>query len=410
MFQLLKKYKAQLGDSIWSVCGIVLMNLVAQLALYPLLRKYLGEAGYGDMQYMMAYTNIITVAAGGAANYARMTVPAERRLSNNGDYHIFLGAVALLGIPFCLSVCYFGGVKVDLPTTICFYLLFVAMAFRYYADVIFKITLSYRKYFLYYFFVSIGYIIGALLFIKTGIWPLAILCGEMFGVLFSYCCDNSLRLRCLRASPEFKMVLKGILVLFLSESISNFILNADRLVLKIFVNASAVTIYYLSTLVGKTISMITASLNGVIIGYLARYKGTLTRKMMRYITLACLAAFVIFTGVCVLGGFIALPLFYPDDLGNVKPFLLLGSLAQVIFFTTSFVTVILIRFASKAYQVIINGVFGVCFFGIGIPATILGRLWGFAVAMVVVNGIRWLTAIVLGWYKAIREERVPATT
>ena len=54
--------------------------------------------------------------------------------------------------------------------------------------------------------------------------------------------------------------------------------------------------------------------------------------------------------------------------------------------------------------------FGVCFFGIGIPATIFGGLWGFAIAMVAVNGIRWLTAIVLGWYKAIREERTPAKT
>ena len=43
-------------------------------------------------------------------------------------------------------------------------------------------------------------------------------------------------------------------------------------------------------------------LNGVLIGYLARYEGKLTRKMMRYITLGCFAAFLLFTGVCVGAG------------------------------------------------------------------------------------------------------------
>ena len=95
--------------------------------------------------------------------------------------------------------------------------------------------------------------------------------------------------------------------------------------------------------------------------------------------------------------------FYPAELESARDFLLVGSLAQVIFFTTSFVTVILIRFASKACQVIVNGVFGVCFFGIGIPATLWKGLWGFAVAMVIANVIRWLVAIVLGWYTASRK-------
>lgn len=107
----------------------------------------------------------------------------------------------------------------------------------------------------------------------------------------------------------------------------------------------------------------------------------------------------------MLGGYIVLFVLYPAELDAAKSFLLIGSLAQVIYFTTSFVTVILIRFASKAYQVVINGIFGACFFGIGIPATVFGGLWGFAIAMVAANGIRWLVAVMLGWHKAMRDDR-----
>jgi O-antigen/teichoic acid export membrane protein len=409
IFRLIKKYKTQLGDSLWSIMGLVLMNAVMQIAAYPMLAKIFGESGYGDIQYLMAYVNIITVSVGCAANLARMTAPAAERLLSNGDYNLFLLGVALLGVPFTLLVSRFGGVEMDASTTVCYYLLFVGMAFRYYADVSYKLTLRYRRYFVYYLLIGIGYGVGALLVWKTEIWPLALLPGELLGVLYAYVGDGTLRRGGLRPSKRFGWVAKCILILFLSEGISNLIFNVDRLILKLLIGSSAVTVYYLATLVGKTASLVSTPLNGVLIGYLARYDGRLSKRIMKWVMLGSLVCFVLFTAVCTLGGYVALWLLYPAELATAKEFLLLGSLAQVIFFTTSFVTVILIRFASKAYQVIINGVFGVCFFGIGIPATILGRLWGFAVAMVVVNGIRWLTAIVLGWYKAIREERVPTT-
>ena len=40
-----RKYKKQLGDSAFSILGLVLMNAVAQIAVYPLLARRLGTAG-----------------------------------------------------------------------------------------------------------------------------------------------------------------------------------------------------------------------------------------------------------------------------------------------------------------------------------------------------------------------------
>ena len=405
---LIKKYKTQLGDSIWSILGLVLMNAVAQIAAFPLLARVFGEAGYGDIQYLMAYVNIVTVSVGCAANLARMTAPAKERMENNGDYNLFLLGIALLGIPFTLLIKRFGGVSMDTPTTLCYYLLFVAMAFRYYADVSYKLTLRYRRYFLYYLFISIGYGIGAVLVWKTRIWPLALLPGEAKGVLFAYLADGTLRRKGLKISRAFGHVARCILIFFLSEGISNVIFNVDRLILKFLIGSSAVAVYYLATLVGKTVSLVTTPLNSVLIGYLARYEGRFSRKIMKWVFLASIVSFVVFTGVCVLGGYLVLLLLYPDQLESVRDFLMVGSFAQVVFFTTSFITVILIRFAKKSYQIFINGAFGVCFFGIGIPATILWGLWGFAVAMVISNLVRWVLAVALGWYKACKEDREAA--
>lgn len=399
---VVEKYKKQLGDSMFSILGLVLMNAVAQVVLFPQIRRVLGGTGYGDAQYLLGYVNIIAVSVGCAANLARMTAPKFERLCNNGDYNICLCALALLEFPVAYLICRYGRVEaeIDTLTLICYYLLLVVTAYRYYADVMFKITLRYRKCFRYYLCISIGYGLGAFLFSKTANWPLALLCGEGAGVIYAFVGCSELRRRVFRPSPVFTRVLKAFLLLLVSEGLSNIIINADRLILKFFIGASAVTAYYLATLVGKTMSLVINPLNGVLIGYLTRYKGRLTTKMMRYITIGALGSVVICTAVCIFGGWLALYLLYPQDLAQVKQYLLVGSLSQVIFFTTNVITVILIRFAKKSYQIFVNAAFGACFFAFGILATWQYGLWGFAWAMVLANLVRLVLAILLGFYWA----------
>lgn len=405
-----RKYKKQLGDSAFSILGLVLMNAVAQIAVYPLLARRLGTAGYGQMQYLLAYVNIITVSVGCATGLARMTAPAGEREQDNGDYHLFLLAVCLLGIPFVWLIRRFGGVSLTQRTAFWYYILFVAMAFRYYADVAFKLTLNYRGYFLYYLMISVGYAGGVFLFLRTGVWPLALVPGELSGVAFAFLYGNTLRRRALLPTKSFPRVFRVILLLCLSEGISNLIFNADRLLLKWLIDDCAVTVYYLATLVGKTMSLVSTPLCGVLMGYLARYEGGFGRRGMKKITLAALAAVPVFTGLCVLGGFLMLLLLYPGERVAVTPYLWVGSLSQVLFFTAGILCVILLRFAKKSFQVLINGVFGVCFLAFGIPATVLFGLWGFALAMVAANLVRFLLALLLGFYCAAHpapEEELP---
>ena len=406
MLTLLKKYKNQIGDSIFSIMGLVLMNAVAQIVVFPLYARQFGEVGYGELQYLMAFVNVVTVSAGCAANYARMTAPEGNRLENNGDYNLILLGVCLLGIPITALVWRFGGVSMDVPTYVCYYLLFVTMVFRYYADVAYKLTLNYRRYFFYYFFISIGYGVGAVLVYLTGIWPLGLLVGEAFGVIFAYTYGSTLRRRALRPSGALRHTLSVVAVLFLSEGIAQLIFNTDRLLLKIMIDASAVTVYYLATLVGKTVSLVTAPLNGVLIGYLARYRGGLTYRIMHMLLFGGLAAIVLFTAVCTFGGWLVLLLLYPAELEAVKPYLLIASVGQVIYFVTSIVAVVLIRFSKKSYQAYINGAFGICFFGLAIPATSGYGIWGFATAMVIACAVRFAVAMALGYYDAAKRKEV----
>lgn len=405
MLDALKRYKAQLGDAVWSLLGLTLMNAMAQLLVYPLFAKWFGEEGYGDIQYLMAYINVTTVSVGTAANLARMVAPAKERVSNNGDYNLFLLIVCLLGVPFTVLISKYGGVAMNTSTRVCYYLLFVSMAFRYYADVAYKITLNYRRYFFYYLCISIGYVVGVCLTAKSGNWPLGLLVGEFAGVVYAYTWGRTLRQNALRITPGVFRVFRAILVLLAAEVISAFIFNVDRLLLKWLIDATAVTVYYLATLVGKTMSLITGPLNSVMIGYLARYEGDLTSRAMRWISVGGIALTLLCTGGCILGGYIVLMWLYPAQLDAVKGYLLLGSLAQVLYFITGFIAVVLVRFAKGTYQVYINVAYAVAFFGIGIPATVYDGLRGFSLAMVAAGMVRYAVVVYLGFHHIRQTKR-----
>ena len=395
--QLLKRYKTQLGDSLFGILGLVLMNAVAQLLLFPLYAKRFGGEGYGELQYLMGYVNILTVAFGTAAGLSRMTTPTEERCRNGSDYNLFLLVFALLGLPFTYLVRHFTGVSMNAFTYICYYLLFVAMLFRYYADVSYKITLNYRRYFAYYAVIGTGYVLGTLLMWHTGIWPLGLLVGEAMGVLFAYGSEKTLTRGGIFPSPAWRRTLGTVMALFLAEGASNLILNADRLLLGMIDGPTAVTVYYLATIAGKTMSLLTVPLGGVLIGHLARYEGGLSKGAVHKIVLAAFVGVFLFSLLCTGGGALIVRLLYPTEFDTVMPYLPIGSLAEVLYFITGVLTVVVLRFGKRFYQVVINGVFALAFFALGIPATILWGVRGFAFSVALAAMLRFILAVAMAY-------------
>ena len=53
--------KKILSDSIWSVAGLVLMNVALQFAVYPFWERRAGEAALGNILYLISLMNIFAV-------------------------------------------------------------------------------------------------------------------------------------------------------------------------------------------------------------------------------------------------------------------------------------------------------------------------------------------------------------
>ena len=174
--------KKIVGDSIWSISGLLLMNVVAQFLVYPIWNKKLGNESHGFILYLLSMMNTYTVTVALACNYARMRASAFGDTFNR-TYNRIMVIASAIAVPYTLIVLFVSGIEKSTPIeVILFVVLTVVTMWRYYADVEYRLTLNYKGYFIYYLIISVGYGIGILLFLWTGIWPLALLLGEFAGV------------------------------------------------------------------------------------------------------------------------------------------------------------------------------------------------------------------------------------
>ena len=56
--------KRVMSDSVWSIAGLVLMNAVAQFAVYPVWNRELGNERYGTILYLISAMNILAISMG----------------------------------------------------------------------------------------------------------------------------------------------------------------------------------------------------------------------------------------------------------------------------------------------------------------------------------------------------------
>ena len=399
-----------LKDLILSVLGLVAMNGVLQLFLYPTINNTLGEERYGDILSMLAVVSVLAASIGTGANYARMVAENKGR-GANGDFNVFLLA-SVVPVSVVATVTLVLENK-GLVFNILFLVLAVVSVVRYYGDVEFRLNVNYFRFFLYYVLISVGYVGGTFL-IKYRVfgddvsWVTAVIAGETLAVGFVAVTGGIFKGKdALRLSPEAKANFKTTMFLLATNLINALALQADKLLLRIFMNGEAVTVFYLATLVGKIVAMLTTPLNGVIIGYLNRYKGKFTKKLFGAATMTAIGVIVVFTALGVLASHIFIKWKYPGSYETASAFFLLGNAGQIFYFIASSMMVFVLRFVHERFQLIINSVYAVVFIGTLIPMVYFFGIAGLTWGLLAVNALRFFAVVIIGFAHTEKKDGGP---
>lgn len=398
MFSKLKqkfKYFHVASDLIYSMAAVIILNGVTQLIVNPYMDNIMQDS-YGTVLYLFSIVSVMAASFGTGANYSRMMSQTKRK-ATNGDYNIFLCAIfALCVIVSAVSLILVGWF--NLPQFIMFTILMIVSVARFYGDVEFRMNLNYKGYFIYYTSIAVGYLIGLLVFRFTKVWGIVFILGESLSILYVKFRGSIFKKPYFKRSEYFKANIISMLVLSGTELIGALILHADRIMIRLMIDEEMTRIFYKASLMGKVIALLTVPLNGVIIGYLARYKGKFTTKKFLNITGITVLIGIVFTIGCTFASHIFVLLFYPHDYITARPYFLIANAGQIVFFISNTLMVILLRFSGEKYQLYINIVYAVLFVAIVIPMTYFWGLFGAAAGLLSVNVIKFAIVTVMGCY------------
>lgn len=390
------KKKSIITNTMYTMGGMLLMNGVLQLVIYPLLNRQMGAEQLGNLLYIMGLVSILCPSVGQSLNTSRLVVRRDHPVTN-GDYNWTLLIFGILGSIAALA----GSVKeLHTPGSILLtFLLLMLTIFRYYGDVEYRLNLNYKRYFIYYLLISLGYLGGFGLYHMTGNWFLIFLLGEA-AALFYVGATGTVFKQFFARGSSFPVVMHRGLFLTLSYLITNTTLNMDRLVLNNLMGSVAVTEYYVVSLIGKTMVLLIAPVNTIVISYLTKRRETLSGKEFFKGVSAGLGVSLLFFLFCQIATPIFIRLFYGDLYESVKGLILVTNLTQILGLLSAFLFILVLTFTDERWQLWLQAAHFVLLAVLSVAGTKAMGILGFALASLIANSLRVGAVVLLGMAKA----------
>lgn len=400
---MLKKLIKGIGtDFILSVGAIVLFNGVIQFVLYPFLEERMGAEKFGVVIYLLAIISVVG-AFGSAANYSRM-VSSAKRDHTNGDYNRYFLIVA--GIVAAVSAVGLVALKSFSPLYFVGYAaLMMLTILRYYGDVEYRLSCNFKGYFVYYVLIALGYIVGVLLYRFTGSWLVAMLIGEALAIGFVAIRGSIFKPPFLKKSANYKENTRSVWKLVGANLVQTVILNADRILVIFFLGSYEVTVFYVATLVGKIVALVTVPLEGLVISYLTKFEDKLNYKFFVLFSGGTAVLCALMVGATTLASHILVPFLYPDIYEVASQYFVVANAGQVLFFASTVLITFVLKISGETSQLAMNLIYFAIFAVTVIPCIAIFGMWGLAWGIFAANLIRVVFIITYGLLKLRAKEK-----
>ena len=374
-----EKQKRIVSNTAYTIGGALLMNGVLQIVVYPLLNRKMGSDQLGELLYLMGLVAILCPSVGQALNTSRLVVRRDYQVKN-GDYNVLLLLFGGVGTAVTLFVA--RDSMVSLPVIFWTAALLMTTIFRYY-----------------YCVLTGGYIAGFGLYFLTKNWFLVFLAGEAAALVYLAATGTVFRGFFDRSRWFTQAFQRGGFLVF-SYLITNFTLNIDRLALEHMVGHLAVTQYYVTSLIGKTLVLLVAPVNTIIISYLTRKQERMDKKQFLLFTgIGTGVSLVFFLGAQI-GTPIFVKLFYGDLYESVKGMITVVNLSQILGVLSAYLFIVVLTFTEEKWQLILQIIHLAVIAVLVLIFTEKSGIMGFAAAVLIANVIRVAAVILLGLWKA----------
>lgn len=258
-------------DITFNILAAALPIAMLQLIIYPQVAKSVGGNEYGLMLTIYSIWIMLSNSLGNVLNNLKLLkLPEYKLIGEDGDIALLLRQWIVISSVVVFLVIWIYCGTFSFPHIVIGTLVSLFILLKAYLEVGFRINLNYFSILINNAFLSIGFLIGFLVFRLSGIWEFIFLFGYVFAC--TYCI---IKTRLLSEHPQktllYFKVKKDAYSLVLSVLIKNLTDYADKLVLYPLMGGMSVSIYYTATILGKIAGMLTGPINSVILSYIARW-------------------------------------------------------------------------------------------------------------------------------------------
>lgn len=397
LLDILKKGKKTAGDFLLRISSSVLTTLANQVVLLPLLAYIFDEAEYGLILTLFGIKNIISGTLGNSLYSTRLIVNNRyEEEGKTGDFNLLITISTLLSaVAVAVVSFFFKGVS---PVI---WLLLVPVVMIYtlnaYLTVWYPVKLQFKKSFVHSMVVSVGTIIGAGLVYITKLWPLAYLASGVAGLCFILVKTKIFK-------EGFKKTdLMGTTVgkwgvLMLTTLLVNVVTYLDRLILYPLLGAEAVSTFSTASYFGKALSIVAMPVASVMLGYYAQRNFKMNTKRFWTINGVCLLMLVAFAGFSLLLGKPVTGLLFPKLIDDAAPYVFIANVSCAVAALVQIVQSAAMRYAKTYWQLVIQIVYFVIYFGVGLIMIKTNGLMGFCIASLIANCARMIMQLVIGHF------------
>lgn len=383
-------------DFILNFLSSIVVTSVLQLIVYPILALKYNSNIYGSILTSMGIINTLG-SLGNTLNNTRLIMQSEyndRKIV--GDFNILLlfSNIIISIIAIIINSIIF---KYKIYINVFLAVYSVLLSTVSYLETYYRIILDFKKILCLNISVAVGYLIGTVIVYFIGIWPIAFVFGQFFGLLFLLKHSDMYK-EPYKRTALFNSALKKYIILVLSTLSTSVMVYLDRMIIYPLLGGEAVSNYTIASLFGKILGIIISPMAGVLLGYYTNKKFQLTRKRFWKINFESIMLAIIFIFLANIFAPFAIQILYPGYLDKALKYVAYTNVSAAIGTLASIAQPAALAYAPTKWQLIKETVYGIVYICLGYFLIRTYNLVGFCIAGIFANIVRIIFQYIVGTY------------
>lgn len=377
---------------------------ILQLLLLPLIGGRMDIEQYGIMTSITALMTMISHTLGGTLNNVRLLCDLKYTEEQvKGDFNILLVIAATINmIIMFIGTWYYEGYLNVLNITLVIMSTIINLL-REYFIVGFRLNLNYKAILINNSMLALGYVLGYVVFFATEQWQYVYLIGGLLSLVYVLKVTQMHR-EPYKLTKFFREVTTKGLILLISIALANMLNYVDRLMILPLFGASTVSIYYVSTLLGKVIGLGIGPICSVILSYISKIEKLPKNSFKVMLLVACTLGAVGY-GFCIIISKPMINILYPLWADEAMKYIPITTFTAIITMLCSVINPMILRFCNMKWQIVINAssiiIYGI--FTLGLVDKY--GLMGFCIGTLVATFIKLIIMLII-YYISNKEKNI----